>query len=58
MGLAAGRQKPPPPSKAEVYEIQMFVHTMLSKVLRDLPFNRNQPLISADNSALEICEIK
>ena len=30
-----------------------FVDITISKVLRDLPFSRNQPLKSADDSTLE-----
>ena len=45
-GEAAGLQPPP---KAKLKKKTDFVDTMLSKVLRDLPFSLNQPWKLADN---------
>jgi hypothetical protein len=43
----AGLQHPPNPRKPK--KKTDIVDIMISKVLRDLPFNRNQPLKSADD---------
>jgi hypothetical protein len=42
---AAARQTP----KTEILKKTDFVDIMISKVLRDFPFSRNQPLKSADD---------
>jgi hypothetical protein len=38
----------PPPPPTEILKNTDFAAIMISKVLRDLPFSRNQPLMSAD----------
>jgi hypothetical protein len=35
-----------------------FVYTMISEILRDLPFNRNQPLKSPDDYYIRILKNK
>jgi hypothetical protein len=45
--------QPPKRPKTEILTNTDFVDTMISKVLRDLPCNRNQPLKSADDSTSE-----
>jgi len=47
-GGAAGLQLPQIPQNLNL-ENSLFVETMISKVLRHLPFNRCQPLNSADD---------
>ena len=46
-GCVAGLQAPLP--KAKLKKKTDFVDNVISKVLRDLPFNLNHPLISADD---------
>jgi hypothetical protein len=60
-GRTAGLQPPkpvPPPPKAEIKKNTDFVYIMISKVLRDLPFSRNQPLKSADDQYINILKNK
>jgi hypothetical protein len=51
-GGATGLQpsNPPKPKLKEIY----FVDIMISKVLRDFPFSRNQPLKTADDRYVRI----
>ena len=49
VGTAAGLQPPPPQKKKIEIKKKSCVDTIISNVLRDLPFNRNQPLKSADD---------
>jgi hypothetical protein len=54
LGGAAGLQPPQTPQKPKFKKKNTdFVDIMISKALRDLPFSRNQPLKSADDSTLE-----
>jgi hypothetical protein len=46
-GGLPGCSPPPKPSKTKLKNTE-FVNIMISKVLRNLPFSRNQPLKSAD----------
>ena len=48
----AGLQFPQTPQNRTLKSTD-FVHIMISKVLRDFPFSRNQPLKSAADSTLE-----
>jgi hypothetical protein len=50
-GDAAGLHLPPPPQTLRNRNLKNtdFVYIMISKVLRDFPFSRNQPLKSADD---------
>jgi hypothetical protein len=44
-GVAAGLQPPPPPNaQNRNLKNTYFAYIMISRVLRDLPFSRNQPL--------------
>jgi hypothetical protein len=43
-----------PPHPKRILKNTDFVDTMISKVLRDLPFSLNQPLKSADDSYVGI----
>jgi hypothetical protein len=51
-GGAAGLQ-PPKTSENRYLKNTDFVDIMISKLSRDLPFSRKQPLKSADDSTLE-----
>jgi hypothetical protein len=48
----------PPPHKPPNLKNTYFVDIMISKVLRDLPFSRNQPLKSADDCYIRILKNK
>jgi hypothetical protein len=49
----------PKPTETEIKKKKTdFVGTMISNVLRDLPFSGNQPLKSADHSYIGILQIK
>jgi hypothetical protein len=56
-GGGAAELKPPNPKKLK-FKKHAFVAIMISKVLRDLPFSRNQPLKSADEWYIKILESK
>jgi hypothetical protein len=45
-GVAAAAQQPP--RQIEIFKNTNLVDTMISNVLRDLPFSQNQPLKSTD----------
>jgi hypothetical protein len=47
-GLGCQDAAPPEPPNPKLKK-HIFVDIMISKVLRDFPFSRNQPLKSADN---------
>jgi hypothetical protein len=62
-GVAAGLRspppgKPPPPKKKRKLKKKHFVDTMISEVLPDLPFSRNQPLKSTDDNYTRILKNK
>jgi hypothetical protein len=50
----AGLQPVPNPQKLKLKKKTDFVDIMISEVLRDLPFCRNQPLKSADDWYIRI----
>jgi hypothetical protein len=52
---AAGAAAPPPNPNLKDTD---FVDIMMSKVLRDFPFSRNQPLKSADDQYIRILKTK
>jgi hypothetical protein len=54
-GEVAARQHPP---KSKLKKKTDFVDITISKVLRDLPFSRNQPLKSADDCTSEFFKNK
>jgi hypothetical protein len=49
---------PPPPQMEIKTKNTDFVDTIISNVLRDLPFSRNQPLKSADDWYIRILNDK
>jgi hypothetical protein len=53
-GGAAGQQPPQTHPKPKVKKKTDFVDIMISKVLRDFPFSRNQPLKSSDDQYIRI----
>jgi hypothetical protein len=54
----AAALKPPKMPKTEIKKKTDFVDIMISKVLRDFPFGRNQPLKSADDQYIRILKNK
>jgi hypothetical protein len=44
--------------KTKIWKNTDFVDIMISEVLRDLPFSRNQPLVSADDQYIIILKNK
>jgi hypothetical protein len=65
VGGAAGLQPPqaaaPPPHQTprnRNLKNKYFIDIMIPKVLRDLPFSRNQPLKSADDQYIRILKNK
>jgi hypothetical protein len=55
--VAAGLQRPQFPENRNLKNTD-FVDTMTSNVLRDFPFNRNQPLKPADDWYIRILKNK
>jgi hypothetical protein len=56
-GGAAGLQPPKTPKNQNLKSTN-FVDIMISKVLRDFPFSRSQPLKSADDQYIRILKNK
>ena len=50
--------QPPKPPKNRNFKISDFVDIIISRVLRDLPFSRNQPLKSTDDQYIRILKNK
>jgi hypothetical protein len=57
-GAAAVLQSPPPKPEKPKFKKQRFLNIMTSKVLRDFPLGRNQPLKSVDDQYIRILKNK
>jgi hypothetical protein len=57
-GGTAGLQPPPPNPQNRNLKNTRFVDIVISEVLRDFPFSRNQPLNSADDQYIRILKNK